>query len=75
MESRFKHFDPGERFWTPGRNVEFNQSETIMAVRLNNGFWHKFDGFVCRRVAEDIYQKSIREPFVFDGARATGKGE
>ncbi|MFZ5719239.1 MAG: hypothetical protein ACOY5Y_07195 [Pseudomonadota bacterium] len=64
MTLRFRHFDTAGRFWTPAWDSARHQPKTVEAVRLADGSWHEFDGFVSRAEAAEIYVASaIRARF------------
>lgn len=42
----FRHFDTGGRFWTPSWDHLNQQPRTVAEVKLVDGRWHDFGGFV-----------------------------
>ena len=47
----FGYFDTRGRYWTPAWDHNHNQPEDVAEVRLVDGTWHEFDGFVCQAEA------------------------
>lgn len=57
----FRHFDTGGRCWTPAWDYQNSLPRTVKEVRLKNGEWHAFDGFVSTAEAT-IFAITGQEP-------------
>lgn len=62
MTERYRHFDPGARFWTPDWDFTHSQHRTVKAVRKRNGSWHLFEGLVSEAEADLAHPAPRRGP-------------